>query len=72
MSVTRVFHFNLQKLVNLYERTIRVLAKMPPQAAYRVNTHAIVQDRLQHVKKVCQESTSINAACRVNTYVLQF
>lgn len=39
-----------KKLVNLYERTMRVLDKMPADAGYRVNTQAIVKNRLQLVK----------------------
>ncbi|XP_045166654.1 NADH dehydrogenase [ubiquinone] 1 alpha subcomplex subunit 5-like [Mercenaria mercenaria] len=39
-----------KKLVNLYERTLRVLSKMPSDAGYRVNTHAIVKNRLQLVQ----------------------
>lgn len=43
---------SLQKLANLYERTLRVLSRMPKNAAYRVNTQAIVKNRLQHVQTV--------------------
>ncbi|KAH3777767.1 NADH dehydrogenase [ubiquinone] 1 alpha subcomplex subunit 5-like [Dreissena polymorpha] len=39
-----------EKLTLWYERILRVLSKMPPQAAYRVNTEAIVKNRLALVK----------------------
>ncbi|XP_060587215.1 probable NADH dehydrogenase [ubiquinone] 1 alpha subcomplex subunit 5 [Ruditapes philippinarum] len=39
-----------KKLVNLYERTLRVLGKMPADASYRVNTQAIIKQRLQLVQ----------------------
>lgn len=52
-----------KKLMNLYERTLRVLNKMPVDAGYRVNTEAVVKNRLQLVqaeKDVIALETKIN------------
>ncbi|KAL4225893.1 ndufa5 [Mactra antiquata] len=46
----KVFEDPHVKLVHLYNRTLGVLEKMPAEAGYRVNTQAIIKNRLQLVQ----------------------